>query len=137
MAAVGKGVALEGIVGSKPRRQDHRSHAHLVNLRFFFKVDRIGWAKFFACPASPGFEKIDTVPAIDHILLGNCLGIRKIGSLSLAQASIVGIGNALGTLFCTRATGDAPVCVNVTGGLNDGHLKIARLSGQTLHFRQR
>jgi hypothetical protein len=135
MAAVGKGVALEGIVGNKPWRQDHRSHAHLVNFRLFFKVDRIGWAKFLARTAPPGFEKIDTVPGINHILLGHCLGVRKIGSLSLAQASVVGIGNALGALFCARATGNAQVCVNVTGGLNNGHLKIARLSGQTSHFR--
>jgi hypothetical protein len=136
MAAIGKRVPLEGIVGNKPWRQDHGPHADLVNFGFLFKVDRIGWAKFLARPAPPRFEKIDAVPGINHILLRDGLGVRKIGSLSLAQAGIVKISNTFGALFRTGTTGNALVYVNVTGGLNDRRLKVTRLPGQTLHFSQ-
>jgi hypothetical protein len=99
-----------------------------VNFGFLLKVDGIGRAKFFARPTPPRFEKIDAVPGIDRILLGHGLGVGKIGGLSLAQAGIVSVNNALGTLFRAGAAGNAQVHVNVTWGLNNGHLKITGLS---------
>ena len=83
------------------------------------------------------FEKVDAVLGIDHVLLGDSLGVRKICGLSPAKAGIVEISNALGALFRTRTAGNALVFVNVTGGLNDRSFKVARLPGQALHFSQR
>jgi hypothetical protein len=105
-----------------------------VDFGFFVKIDRIGWTKFLARLAPSRFAKIDAVLGINHILQGNGLWVRKIGGLSLAQAGIISIHNALGAFFCTGATGNTQVCVNVTGCLNNCYLKVASCARQALHF---
>lgn len=134
MSAVGKRVTIEGVVGSKSGRQDHCPHPDLVNLCLLLKVHCPGRAVFLARLASPPLLKIDTVLGVNHILEGNGLGVRKIGGLSLAQAGIVEIDDTPGTFFCTGATRNTQVLVNVTGRLKDRHLEVSRLPGYTLHF---
>jgi len=134
---VGERVAQNRIIGNESGRQDNGSYSDLVNLWLLLEINRACGTKLLTRCTPSLLLEIDTVLRVYCILEGNGLGIWKICGLPLGQACIVDICNTLRTFFCTGATGDAQIRINVPGRLGDRYLKVACITRYTLQFRQR
>ena len=137
MLTVGERIAESGIIGNESGRQDDRSHPDLVNLCLLLEVDRACGTELLTRLAPPLFLEINAMLFINHILEWNGLRIMQVCGLSFGQAGIVDIGNPLRAFFCTCTAGNAQIRINVAGRLENCYLKVACLTGDALHFRQR